>query len=197
MVKGFRNVIDYSSRVRHSISGSIIQDQESAPSRQDAVCRLTAPHSETQRHRGCQLISAPPPGLRAICSKYSRRLGERPGLLDVRFNKGPERLWACHALWLCHHRQALALKLQALDIRKARAGFINRPRDERGAFVPGDGQGSLPSARRAPPRSSSCSYSHFSGLRGAEWSSQEQPMSWSRACRGDDSKELVGFFSLS
>lgn len=48
---------------------------------------------------------------------------------------------------------ALALKLQALDIRKARAGFINRPRDERGAFVPGErAVAASPSARRAPPQ---------------------------------------------
>ena len=182
MVQGSVNVRYYSSRVRHSISGSITQGARISHVETDArknTCRalFTPPLSETQRYHGCQLS---PPASRLPCNlcqmfQETRQEAWVTGCLSA-LVKGPEWLWACHALWVCH--VALVAHGPATPGTRhleSKSRFYQQGRGTSGACVMGDGQRRPPRQHAGPLRDSNLSYLTSGLHEPSEWS-QEQAL---------------------
>lgn len=191
MVKGSVNVRYYSSRVRRSISGSITQgagiSHVETDSRKNTCHALfTPPLSETQRHHGCQLS---PSASRLPCNLFqmfqeTRQEAWVTGCLSG-LVKGPEWLWACHALWVCHVA-LVAHGPATLGARrqKSKSRFYQQGRGTGGASVMGDGQRRPPHQHAGPLRDSNLSYL-TSGLHEPSEQSQEQAL----ACELEQSQQ--------
>ena len=87
--------------------------------------------------------------------------------------KGPERLWACHALWLCHHSTGgLGPETPGARHQESKRGFSQQAKGRVVICPGGTGSGSLPISTPGPSAAPAAVTSL--GLRGlSEWS-QEQ-----------------------